>query len=144
VEITTLLKKAKQMEKVTIYVDYEDNFQAWLKELPGCVAVGDTMEALQLNSQLSIDMHLEGMKEDGDAIPAVFNGRYVLEYKLNARALLKYSSGTVKMSAISEITGITPQVLSHYASGVRNASEKVRTKIVFALHRLGKELLTVE
>ncbi|MDR0661746.1 MAG: type II toxin-antitoxin system HicB family antitoxin [Prevotellaceae bacterium] len=132
------------MEKVIIHVDYEDNFQAWLKELAGCVAVGDTMEDLQHNIKESISMHLEGMREDEETIPAAFNGQYELEYKLNTRALLKYSSNTVKMSAISEITGIAPQVLSHYASGVRNASEKVRTKIVFALHRLGKELLTVE
>lgn len=47
----------------------ENSIGAYVPDLPGCVAVGDTREeALQL-IQEAIEFHIEGMKEDGQAIP---------------------------------------------------------------------------
>ncbi len=47
----------------------ENSFGAYVPDLPGCVAVGDTREeALQL-IQEAIEFHIEGMKEGGQAIP---------------------------------------------------------------------------
>lgn len=47
----------------------ENNYGAWAPDLPGCVAVGDTVEEVQQLMQEAIEMHLDGMREDGDPIP---------------------------------------------------------------------------
>jgi predicted RNase H-like HicB family nuclease len=47
----------------------ENNYGAWAPDLPGCVAVGDTVEAVEALMQESISLHLAGMGEDGQAIP---------------------------------------------------------------------------
>lgn len=46
-----------------------NNYGAWAPDLPGCVAVGDTVEEVQQLMQDAIEMHLAGMREDGDPIP---------------------------------------------------------------------------
>ena len=42
---------------------------AYVPDLPGCVATGDTVEAVKRNICEAIKMHIEGMIEDGDPIP---------------------------------------------------------------------------
>jgi predicted RNase H-like HicB family nuclease len=47
----------------------ENNFGAWVPDLPGCVATGKTVEIVQQRIRDAIDAHLSGMREDGDPIP---------------------------------------------------------------------------
>lgn len=47
----------------------ENNYGAWAPDLPGCVAVGDTVEEVQKLMREAIELHLAGMREDGDPIP---------------------------------------------------------------------------
>lgn len=46
------------------------NFSAYVPDLPGCVSTGDTRAKVLRNIRLAIALHLEGMREDGDPIPA--------------------------------------------------------------------------
>jgi predicted RNase H-like HicB family nuclease len=45
------------------------NYGAYVPDLPGCVAVGDTVEEVEKLIAEAIEFHLEGMREDGDPIP---------------------------------------------------------------------------
>ncbi|MFQ5796077.1 MAG: type II toxin-antitoxin system HicB family antitoxin [Candidatus Bipolaricaulia bacterium] len=45
------------------------NYSAYSPDLPGCVATGKTREAVERNMYEAIAMHLQGMLEDGLAIP---------------------------------------------------------------------------
>jgi predicted RNase H-like HicB family nuclease len=47
----------------------DQNYGAYSPDLPGCVAVGDTVEEVQKNMQEAIKMHLKGMIEDREPIP---------------------------------------------------------------------------
>ncbi|TMC21217.1 MAG: type II toxin-antitoxin system HicB family antitoxin [Chloroflexi bacterium] len=47
----------------------EENYGAYSPDLPGCVAVGDTIEEVEKNMQEAIEMHLRGMLEDNEPIP---------------------------------------------------------------------------
>ena len=42
-----------------------DNSSAYAPEVPGCVATGSTEEEAELNMRSALEMHLEGMAEDG-------------------------------------------------------------------------------
>lgn len=46
-----------------------NNLSAWVPDLPGCVAAGDTVEEVQSLIREAIEMHLASMREDGDPIP---------------------------------------------------------------------------
>jgi predicted RNase H-like HicB family nuclease len=45
-------------------------YGAYSPDLPGCVAVGDTQEEVEKNMREAIVMHLQGMIEDQEPIPA--------------------------------------------------------------------------
>ena len=46
-----------------------DNLSAYVPDLPGCVTTGKTVEEIEQNIREAIELHLEGMLEDGEAIP---------------------------------------------------------------------------
>ena len=47
----------------------ESNYAAYVPDLPGCVAVGDTVEETEREIQEAIGFHLEGLRADGLPIP---------------------------------------------------------------------------
>ena len=47
----------------------ENNYSAYVPDLPGCVATGLTVEETESQIREAIAFHLEGMREDGMAIP---------------------------------------------------------------------------
>lgn len=59
----------RQMEYVVIVERGENSFGAYVPDLPGCVAVGETRsEVLQLIRE-AIAFHLQGLREDGLPVP---------------------------------------------------------------------------
>lgn len=47
----------------------ENNYSAYVPDLPGCVATGQTPEEIQQNIRAAIGLHLEGLRQDGLPIP---------------------------------------------------------------------------
>ena len=47
----------------------ERNYAAYVPDLPGCVATGQTLEEIEKQIQEAIQLHLRGMREDGLPIP---------------------------------------------------------------------------
>ena len=48
----------------------KNNFSAYSPDLPGCVATGKTREATTQNMYDAIELHIEGLIEDGITIPS--------------------------------------------------------------------------
>ena len=46
-----------------------DNFSAYVPDLPGCIATGETKVEVEARIHDAIELHLAGLREDGDAIP---------------------------------------------------------------------------
>jgi predicted RNase H-like HicB family nuclease len=46
------------------------SFGAYVPDLPGCVAVGDTREEVIKLIQEAIEFHIEGLKADGQKVPS--------------------------------------------------------------------------
>lgn len=55
----------------------EGNYSAYVPDLPGCVATGHTVEDVEREIREAVEFHLEGLREDGLAIPEPST---VLEY----------------------------------------------------------------
>ena len=47
----------------------EGNYSAYVPDLPGCVATGDTIEEVETQIREAIEFHIHGLKEDGLQIP---------------------------------------------------------------------------
>jgi predicted RNase H-like HicB family nuclease len=47
----------------------ENNYSAYVPDLPGCVATGTTVEEVERDIKEAIRFHLEGLREDGLPIP---------------------------------------------------------------------------
>ena len=46
------------------------NYSAYVPDLPGCIATGATVAEAEQRIREAIEIHLEGMREDGTPIPA--------------------------------------------------------------------------
>ena len=47
----------------------EGNFSAYVPDLPGCIATGSNVPEVETEIREAISFHLEGMREDGVAVP---------------------------------------------------------------------------
>lgn len=48
----------------------EHNYSAYVPDLPGCVATGQTVAEVEQEIREAIRFHLDGLREDGLPIPA--------------------------------------------------------------------------
>ena len=64
------------MTYTVIYEKSDTGYGAYLPDLPGCVATGRTREETEQRIRKAVEMHLAGLREDGDPIPepTVFAG----------------------------------------------------------------------
>ena len=47
----------------------DGGYGAWAPDLPGCVALGDTIEDAEHQMRKAIAFHLEGLREQGEPVP---------------------------------------------------------------------------
>ena len=47
----------------------KDNYSAYVPDLPGCVAAGPTVEAVEAEIRAAIRFHIDGLKQDGQPVP---------------------------------------------------------------------------
>lgn len=47
----------------------QNNYGAYVPDLPGCVSTGRSIEEVKENIREAIEMHLHGMVQDGDPVP---------------------------------------------------------------------------
>jgi predicted RNase H-like HicB family nuclease len=45
------------------------NYSAYVPDLPGCIAVGESVAEVERLIREAIEFHLEGMREDGTPVP---------------------------------------------------------------------------
>ena len=57
------------MRYVVIVEQGENGIGAYVPDLPGCVAVGETKEEVLRLIDEAVELHLEGLREDGLPIP---------------------------------------------------------------------------
>ncbi len=59
------------MNRFLVIVEKTDgNYSAYSPDLPGCVATGATREETEERMQEAIELHIEGLREDGYPVPS--------------------------------------------------------------------------
>lgn len=74
---------------VNIVVEKATNgcFTAYVPELLGCITYGASLEEVKENICEAINIQLEGMKEDGEAIPLNLQGEFAIELDLKTTSI---------------------------------------------------------
>lgn len=56
-------------EYVVIYERGSESWGAWVPDLPGCVAAGETRQEVEQLIREAIELHIESLREHGEAVP---------------------------------------------------------------------------
>jgi len=92
----------------------------------------------------SIDFYVECAKADGESFPEILVAPdLTLVYKFDVQSLLTHYQNIFSFAALQYITGVNQRQLWHYAAGRSKPRPKQAEKIVSALNRLGKELVSL-
>jgi predicted RNase H-like HicB family nuclease len=57
------------MRYAIVIEEGDNNYSAYVPDLPGCVSTGDTLEEVKAEIAEAIAFHLEGLRKDGEPIP---------------------------------------------------------------------------
>jgi predicted RNase H-like HicB family nuclease len=57
-------------EYAVIYERGSEGWGAWVPDLPGCVAAGDTRAEVEQLIREAIELHIESLREHGEPVPA--------------------------------------------------------------------------
>ena len=114
----------------------KDCYWAYAENLAGVSGGGDTVEEAKKEALNALELQ----KELGN----IANREYEIRYKYDAESLLQYYKGILNNPAIERITGINQKLIHQYSTGKKKPRIAQRQKITEALHRLGREMLSVE
>lgn len=70
------------LEYLVIYECEGGSFGAYVPDLPGCVAVGQSLSRVRKLIREAIAFHIEGMKEDGHPVPEPTSTAEVISVKV--------------------------------------------------------------
>jgi predicted RNase H-like HicB family nuclease/predicted RNA binding protein YcfA (HicA-like mRNA interferase family) len=63
--------EGEAMMRYAVVIEKADqNYSAYVPDLPGCVATGPTLEAIEAEIAAAIRFHIDGLKADGLEVPA--------------------------------------------------------------------------
>ena len=57
------------MKFAVVIENASTNYSAYVPDLPGCVATGQTIKEVEKEIQSAIKFHLDGLKKDGLPVP---------------------------------------------------------------------------
>lgn len=133
------------MNKIRIIVDWvPNNFGAApVDEDIACVAAGRTLDEVEKNIVEALHFHVDGMRENGDVIPAALDGEWEPVFALTARAELKAAEAFITRKALARETGLNEQQLCHYASGLKEPRPATRKKITDGIASISRHLAAI-
>ena len=58
------------MKYIVVIEKGDSNFSAYVPDLPGCVAAGDSVEEIEELIREAAEFHIAGLRQDGETVPA--------------------------------------------------------------------------
>lgn len=128
------------MKKLKVIVHpTKEGLWAEVELLTGCFSQGETYTQLREMLREAIELHVEGLEEDGEHVPDyIKSGDFDFEFKIDFKDLFEEFPLTI--SGVADRTGINRSLLNQYAKGIKTLSEKQALRIQHAINDIGKEL----
>lgn len=132
------------MKTIKVIIERADNnYSAYLDGIDGIVTTGASVDEIKSNMYDAINALIEECQEFNCEVPEELQGDYELVFQMDVKSLLDFYSGVFSKAGLERITGINQKQLWHYASGGRNPRPEQAIKLEVALHKLGRELLSI-
>ena len=64
-----MIGRSEVKQYAVIYEKGREELAAYVPDLPGCISTGETRAEVERNIKDAIEYHIEGLKEDGQAVP---------------------------------------------------------------------------
>lgn len=132
------------MKKIKVIIERasDGTFSAYGEKVEGIYGMGDTPQEAKESALKGLNLFIK--HNNVRYISKELQGKYVLVFKFDTESLLSYYKGIFSNAGLERLTNINQRQLQHYSSGLKKPLPAQRKKIDTALHRLGKELLSVE
>lgn len=133
------------MEKLIIQIGASsDHFGGFAINVDGISGAGNTIEECKANILEGLKLMIDYSSKSYCKAPQwLVDGEYEIEYRYDVQSLLIYYANVFTKPALERLTGINQKQLHHYATGLKKPREPQRKKIESALHRLGRELMSI-
>ena len=132
------------METIKVILEKTNTgYSAYMPDIDGCVSVGDDLEDTKQNMLEAVELFVEVANEEDIELPEALKGDYVLDFKIDARTFFEWMKGIITKAGLSQLTGLNKSLISQYANGVKNPSQKQLMRIESALHKFGGELQAI-
>jgi predicted RNase H-like HicB family nuclease len=137
-------KQAKRkIKRVKIIIERSsDSFTSYAENVSGIYGHGDSVEEAKKSALAGIELLKK--YNDSENIPALLKDEYEIIYKFDVESFLNFYKRIFTNAALERMTGINQKQFQHYASGLKKPRPAQIKKIEYALHSLGKELMSIE
>ena len=116
----------------------EDAFYAYIKEIDGCVAGGDTYNEVKYN----LEALLESFIEEDSELKSVYNKGYQLKFEVSLDSVFDLIP-EINITQLARLGNINPGLLRQYVSGTKKASERQAEKVMYAIEKLIEKLNSI-
>lgn len=120
----------------------DDSYSSYAQNVPGIYGQGDSVDEAKQSALTGIELLKKYNEEDN--IPDILKGDYDIVFKFDVESFLNFYKKTFTNAALERLTGINQKQFQHYASGLKKPRPAQVKKIETAMHRLGKELISME
>ena len=83
-----------KLRYAVVFEQTSNNYGAYAPDVPGCGSTGVTWEEIQANIREALAFHIEGMVENGEAVP---------EPRMSVREAMAYHSQPLDESALESL-----------------------------------------
>jgi len=123
------------MKKLEVIIEpTEEGLWASIPALPGCISFGKDFKKLKENLNEAINLHLEGMEEDGEFVPEF------KDYLFKMDISFFFKKYPISISGIAKQSGLNRSLISQYANGFKTPSLNQAKKIQETIRQIGQEM----
>jgi predicted RNase H-like HicB family nuclease len=134
------------MKKLTVVAERTGTgYSAYIPDVPGIITTGDTYDEIKKNIREALELYWEGENENDlpYAVLMAKHNNFDIELQVDMQDLFDHFEGVLTKAGLAKITGLNQSLISQYASGLKNPSEKQAKKIEAALHNLADQLRAI-
>ncbi|MGF2412122.1 type II toxin-antitoxin system HicB family antitoxin [Ferruginibacter sp.] len=136
-------EKSSKNKKIKIIIERsDDSYSSYAQNVPGVYGHGDTVDEAKQSALTGIELLKKYNKDEN--IPSILKGEYEIIFKFDVESFLNFYKRTFTNAALERMTGINQKQFQHYATGLKKPRPAQVKKIETAMHRLGKELISME
>lgn len=116
----------------------EDSFYAFVEQIDGCVAGGQTYDEVKLNLREMIDVFIE----EDPALKSRYKNGYNIKFEVSLESVFDLLP-EVNVTQLAKLGELNPGLLRQYVSGAKKASERQTKRVMEAIDKLVHKLNSI-